>query len=304
MRSLSSVTGGLARMTVVDGEATLETESGVVRASSGGEVARGSAVDTIRSELGVPHAGNDVKLSDLITVKGVTTTVAAARAAGFINRNGAGDWYEVGKVAPAGQTQQQTPQQQPQEPPQGTQEQQQQPAQEVIPRLDDASEGILAEYTSKVGNFALHAGLKSVIETGEIGDALAREAGSKVGLEPEQVKAHVEQVRAAFENQAREHVGQPVLEWARERKLGSLKDAARDQAISGSLKGYDALAREYFLNLPTINPHVILSSPDAKSAGVQQDYNGNITILHPTAGRVLWGAAVKAGLIGPKFAKR
>jgi hypothetical protein len=62
---------------------------------------------------------------------------------------------------------------------------------------------------------------------GSLPDDLVARAGSRLGLESEQVRGQVEQVRAAFTRQAVETVGNPVLDWAKANRLAELKDAAR-----------------------------------------------------------------------------
>src|SRR5579872_6297174 len=109
MQPTSSVIGGVSRMTVIDGRTTVESEAGTARAEqhkpSGGQ----SAISTIRSAMGSPRSGSDVQPSDIITVAGMETSVAAAVAAGFIVRNADGSYSDAGssKVAPAQQQQSQ-----------------------------------------------------------------------------------------------------------------------------------------------------------------------------------------------------
>ena len=157
---------------------------------------------------------------------------------------------------------------------------------------------------SNVGNMDLAAGPETILAVEELPVDLLSRAGSRLGVEAEQVREQVAALTAAFEAQARSTVGDPVIEWAKSARLDALRGAAREQAMSGSLSGYSALVADYMARLPEINPNLILNSADAKAAGVERSKDGTITIYHPKAGRVPWAAAVKAGLIGPKFGKR
>src|SRR5262249_688373 len=93
MNSTLAQANGLTRVTVTNGVSTMET---------GGEVSRytqekpsgTTAVSTIRSPLGSPRSGPDVRPTDTITVAGYETSVAAAVAAGFIVRNADGSYSD------------------------------------------------------------------------------------------------------------------------------------------------------------------------------------------------------------------
>src|SRR5579872_2093428 len=114
MQPTSSVIGGVSRMTVTDGRTTVESEAGVTRAEQHKPGGSGqSAISTIRSAMGSPRSGSDVRPSDIITVAGMETSVAAAVAAGFIVRNADGSYSDAGSSKVASPTPQ--AQQQPQE---------------------------------------------------------------------------------------------------------------------------------------------------------------------------------------------
>jgi hypothetical protein len=309
MRATAVGTGSVARWTTTGGNSSLETSEAVSRstntpASHDG----GSIVDSIRSPMGRLKSGSEISGNDVVTLaNGMETTVAAAVAAGFLVRDAHGGYHEAGKVR---QSPQQTQVEQREQQALGQEQQQQQaqqqqaPAGEAIAALNEASEVLMDAYVSKAGNIDLAAGLGHIVAGEELPEALVARVGSQIGAEPEQVREHVATLTAAFEKQAVEAVGNPVIEWAKVNRLDALRSAATKQAMEGSLSGYELLHREYVTKLPQISPDLILNSPGAAAAGVQRGRDGTITVMHPEAGRIEWSAAIKAGLIAPHFGSR
>src|SRR5438105_1789521 len=99
MSATASVTGGVQRSTVINGQHSTEIGESVSRASIGSARSTGSAIDTIRSpSTGMPRAGADIKPTDIIDLpNGYTTTIAAALASGFITKDASGNYYGGGE---------------------------------------------------------------------------------------------------------------------------------------------------------------------------------------------------------------
>jgi hypothetical protein len=54
-------------------------------------------------------------------------------------------------------------------------------------------------------------------------------------------------------------------------------------------------------NLDVIDPQSIVASDDGQKLKARLEPNGRVSIEHPTHGRMLWSAAVKAGLFKANY---
>jgi hypothetical protein len=297
----SSVVGNVTRVTTQDGAVSIQQGQHVSH-NSGNSTSQGNttAPAAIKSPLGSVRSGADVKPTDVVTLRsGFETSVAAALATGMLTKDAQGNYLEsfIGEGGVS------TPTPAASEATDSEKQTQERATSEPVATLDESSEVILDTFIGSVGSGDLQGGLKAMLDGGSLPDDVVARAGSRLGLESEQVRAQVETVRSAFERQAVDAVGARVLDWAKQNRLPELKDAAREQVNAGTLKGYTALSRQYVEQLAKIDPDAILRSPDAQARGVRRESNGTITVEIPDVGRIEWRAAIKAGFIGPKFGK-
>jgi hypothetical protein len=54
-------------------------------------------------------------------------------------------------------------------------------------------------------------------------------------------------------------------------------------------------------NLDVIDPQSIVASDDGQKLKARLEPNGRVSIEHPTHGRMLWSAVVKAGLFKANY---
>jgi hypothetical protein len=287
-------TDSASRVTI-GGNGSEKDSSGFARASAGATVNDREGVMSIRSQLGTPRSGPDIKPNDLITVMGYETTVAAALAMGVITRDGHGTYYNVNRDQLAAEDEaraQHRAEQLPQE-------------QAVAPLADPETEALVTQYATRVGQGDAQAVIKDMVEGREVNADTLGKAASAMGIEPSQVSEHLEVMRQGFERQAQDAVSERVLSWARQSALPELKDAVRAQLNQGSLAGYHALSAKYLADLPRIDPSAILNSPDAAKLDIRRDKSGEITLFIPQINsRTTWNAALRMGYIGPKFTKK
>jgi hypothetical protein len=283
-------TSNTSRVSISDGAETKST-SGFARATAGTNVADREGVMSIRSPHGTPRSGNDIRSTDLITVSGYTTTVAAALAMGVVVKDASGTFYNVNADQLAAEEQAKE-----------DHRQEQMPKEEAIqPLSDPEAESLVNHYTSKVHATDSQMAIKALLDNQQPGEDNVRAIATALGVEPQIARQQIETMRAGFEQQAREVATDSVLMWAKENRLDDLKAAARDQINVGSTKGYQKLQAAYVKDLPSINPNAILNSPDGQRLQAQKDRQGNITIVVPGAGRVEWRAAIASGFIAPKM---
>jgi hypothetical protein len=181
-------------------------------------------------------------------------------------------------------------------------EQEQQNDEEVPPALDDHSEAILSEVVEGARGEALSAA-DNIMETGEISSHNVEQLASRLGIEPHEVQARAEHVRAAFHRQAVEvssrsvgvspAVAAAALEHARLHNHSALKQAAEQHINAGDVR-YDSFVREYVQNLDSIAPDYILSALPGKA---RRDAGTGSIVVKTRHGEMLWGAGVRAGLI-------
>src|SRR5216683_3050980 len=97
--------GEIVRTTIIDGHATETTTPNIVAGASGdSEAASGKfgVIASARSNGGRPLTGNEITKSSLVTVGGVTTSVAAAVAMGLVRVDGrTGLYVDMNSTGPA-----------------------------------------------------------------------------------------------------------------------------------------------------------------------------------------------------------
>jgi len=175
-----------------------------------------------------------------------------------------------------------------------------------VEQFDEATEAMLTDTLSKVGNLDSQAALHSVIKNGgELTHELTARIATSLGMDTEATKEHVGHIIEQFRKQAHAAVGEniadAVWEWARNNnRSGDLEAAMYDHANKGTTTGYKALVRGYFESLADTpeGRNIILNATDAKSQGVFRDRNGKLYVTHPKVGRVEWRVAVREGVQG------
>jgi hypothetical protein len=262
-----------------------------------------------RSSSGSPIYGGAINGNSIINVGGGETTVKAARAAGLVIANADGSFSMV-SAATRAQVQQQK---------QADQDKARAEAQAeelgeveiVAPQI----EGTISTFANSVSPSTVMGAVLDMSNGVDVRDSHIIHAASEMGIEPTQVRGMVEQVRSAFEAQARATVektgltSDEVFAWANEHKPELMKEAIRHQATQRSTKGYQKIAQAYMENLDTINPEALLSAQLGDGLRVKKANNGRI-VVETSKGDIEYRAAIRAGLItvsrayGPKGNKR
>jgi hypothetical protein len=247
-----------------------------------------------RTASGSPVSGSGLTRESIVNVGGSETSVKAAIAVGLVQANGDGSFSVV---SPAARAQAQL------------QHQQQSETQERIDAAPEV-ETVAAEVEGTITTFATNVSPSTVMgavldfSNGvDVRDSHISAAASEMGVEPSQVRAMVEQVRGAFETQARavvDGMGVPsddVFAWAYQHKPELMQQAIRQQATQRSTKGYQQVAQTYLENLDTINPAALLNAELGNGLKVKKANNGRIVIQTPDRGDIEYRAAVRSGLI-------
>jgi hypothetical protein len=170
----------------------------------------------------------------------------------------------------------------------------------TVAPLDDASESLMQTFVQNVHPTDGALAVKNIIEGEEISEETIARAASRLGTEPAIVRQQVAQLQTAFENQARDYVGDRVLDYARQHDMEGLKEAARMQAMTGSIEGYKAIAQRHMAGLDKTDPQSILTSNDGKRLNARLNKStGEVVLDIPGVGSTSWGAAIRAGLIQP-----
>jgi hypothetical protein len=247
-------------------------------------------LSTARSTSGRPLSGNDVKPDTTVMVHGMETSVAAAVAAGFLQRNGDGSYSDVAQSTS-------DPQGQP-----GPQQDQPQAQPAKVADLPGEAHQFAMDFTSRVGNVEIARGLSEMIEGGALSqDSLSRIAGA-TSLEPGEVVRRAETIRAGYEAQAREMLGpwaDHIISYANLRDRSAARKAVDRHINHEAPDAYDGLVQNFWLNLDKHNPDLILKAGNASEIGARRESNGTITVQVPgMPTRMTWGAAVRAGFIG------
>jgi hypothetical protein len=289
-----SISTGEVRRTVLTNGNSVETIEGNHSRSFTGSNDLGG-VASIRSPLGSARSGSDVRPTDVIRVAGMETTVAAAMASGFITKDGQGNYHDVGA--------QQIEAEYKAEADRKAETSTKEPT--VVP-LDDASESLMQTFVQNVHPTDGALAVKNIIDGEKIGEETIARAASRLGTEPAIVRQQVAQLQEAFTNQARDYVGDKVLDHARQHDMAALREAAREQAMTGSMRGYQEIAQRHMAGLDRTDPQSILTSDDGKRLNARLNKStGEVVLDIPGVGTTTWGAALKAGLIQPYFpAKR
>lgn len=244
-----------------------------------------------RSESGRPLGLGDITGDSIVKIGGEEMTAAAAEHLGFLVRDPTSGLLRLpgaGEELPGNAERD---------------SQQDQQNDQVAPEaLDDASEAILAQAYESAPGEAL-AAANDIMATGEVSAHTVEQLASRLGLEPDQVVANVEHVRAAYHKEAvsvssrrvgvSPAIAEAALEYARLNNHGELMHAAEQHIHSGKAR-YDSFVRDYVQKLDSIAPDYILSSLPNKA---RWDTGAGQIVVKTGRGEMLWGAAVRAGLV-------
>jgi hypothetical protein len=283
-------TGSVTRSVTVNGASTDTVSNGYARSSEGSDSKQGVA--SIRSAIfGVAKSGPSVKGTDIVRIGNLETTVDAAIASGFLRRGADGSLTDVGA--------QQIEAEYKAEADKKAETSIKEP---TVAPLDDASESLMQTFVKSVHPTDGAMAVKQIVDGQEVDADLLARAASRLGTEPSIVKEQIASLTEAFNNQARDYVGDRVLDHARQHDMAALKEAAREQAMTGSMHLYKAIAERHMAGLDKTDPQAILTSDDGRKLNARLDKRtGEVTLDIPGVGRTTWAAAIKAQLIQPYF---
>jgi hypothetical protein len=250
-------------------------------------------LSTARSISGRVLTGADVKPTTTLLVGGVETSVAAACTMGLLQRGSDGTYSEVaGALDEASGAEGQD-----------SQEQQQEASPAKLADLPQEAHSIAEQFVTLAGNVDIARGLSQVIESGAMSDDLVTSVAGAMGLEPGEVHARAATLRAAYETQAREMMGpnaDAIIAYGNSSDRTTFRKAVDDHVQNENPDAYQALVRNYWLNLDRMDPNAIFTAQNADKLQPKKERDGTITVNIPGAGRLSWGAAVRAGFIGGK----
>jgi len=260
------------------------------------------AITQGRTASGAPITSGGLNANSIINIGGTETTVKAAMAAGYVQQNPDGSFAIVSQQARA-QVQQQRQQEKAQ-------------AEAEALGLDGSDEALPQSAEATISTFANRVSPSTAvgavldIANGQpVRDSHISHAASQMGVEPSQVQAMVDQVRGAFETQARNVVGRSgvdadeVFSWAYQNKPEMMRQAIHDQAIKRTTSGYQKLAQVYLENLDAINPDALLGAQLGDGLEIKKGANGKLVLKTPM-GEVEYRSALKSGLIKISKARR
>jgi hypothetical protein len=286
---ISISTGELHRTVLSNGNTVETVEGNYARSTEGSDDLQGIA--SARSPLGSRRSGSDIRPTDVVKIGSLETTVAAALASGFIKKTASGEYVDVGAEQIAQEYKAEA-----------DRKAEASVKEATVAPLDEASESLMQTFVQSVHPTDGAMAVRQIIDGQEINADLLARAASRLGTEPSIVKEQIGQLQTAFENQARDFVGDRVLDHARQHDMAALREAAREQAMTGSMAGYRTIAERHMAGLDKTDPQSILTSDDGKKLNARLDKRtGEVTLDIPGIGRTTWSAAIKASLIQPYF---
>jgi hypothetical protein len=290
----------MTEVTIVDGEATYapHQEATSYQVNPSPAAVNVGAISQGRTTSGSPVFGSAITKDSIVNVGGSETSVKAAIAAGLVQTNADGSFSVVSQAARV-QAQQQQRQAQAE-----AQNLEIGPQEGVAPQVEDT----IHTFASSVSPSTVMGAVLDFSNGQEVRDSHIHQAASEMGIEPSAVRSMVDQVRGAFETQARAVVdncglsSDEVFAWAYQNKPEMMKDAIHQQATMRTTKGYQKVAQTYMENLDTINPQALLNAQLGQGLKVMKANNGKIVIQTPK-GQIEYRAAVRSGLIKLSTAK-
>lgn len=263
--------------------------------------APGSAKDvnaTFRTTAGSRVSPADVKPETLVEIGGMRTTVRSAMASGLLIKDGDGS-YRVRGEAPAAKAQRQSTQQdQPETQQHDQQSNQEQPTERVADLAPEAHDYVQG-FASKVDNVTATSVMEGIMREGTVSDHDVAQVASLMGIEASEAQQRISTVRTAFENQAREMVGQnadDIFKWAYANEPAMMREAIKSHVEQEDPRAYDAVRFAYWANLDRTTPEALLSASNARDLDIRKEGNA-IMVSIPGYPRMSFAAAVRAGLI-------
>ena len=157
------------------------------------------------------------------------------------------------------------------------------------------------QFCSAVDNATVTGAVNTLAEGGDLNEHLVGQIADQMQLEPNEVRARADQLRAAHTQQAHNIVGEnasAIFDYANQHQPALLRDAINKHVTQEDPLGYDKVVQAFWLDLPK-HPAAILTARNAAQLEPQRGRDGTITVDIPGHGRTTWAAAVRAGLIGP-----
>ena len=252
----------------------------------------------------MPRPVSELQPTDLVTVGGMTTTVANAERIGVLRKNEAGRYVEANapfSAADGDREENNT------ETLEEATEENAEDAPQVLPV--EGAEDTLREIVEHTNAGERFNGLDQLLKQGEVSEATLNAAASQMQVEPQVLREKVETVTAAFERQAEAAVAKVAdvdwndfKAWANKQALVRLQGAARAHVLERSTKGYEALARDYVADLALHNQEHILNAK--LEGGLRVERVGqDIVVFIPGHGSMTYSSAIRAGLISYKVAR-
>lgn len=246
-----------------------------------------------RTASGSPVVGGALNENHIVNIGGLETSLKAAIAARLVTANPDGTFSVVSQEARA-QAQREREAQAKAE------------AAEAVETVDRGTEATITTFANGVSPSTVMGAILDFASGQDVREGHITHAASELGMEPTKVRAMVEQVRGAFEAQARSTVdraGLPsdeVFAWAYQNKPDLMKQAIREQATMRSTKGYQRVAQAYMENMDTINPDALLNAQLGEGLEIKKASNGKLVLKTPK-GEMEYRAAVRSGLL--KFSR-
>jgi hypothetical protein len=254
---------------------------------------------------GTPRSADELRPTDRVTIKGIETNVGNAIRLGLLAKDastgiienaspeqlkeatGEAEAVRAAEAAAKAQVDAQA-------------------AAEAAKLAHPEAEQAAQTLASKVTEGTQVRALMELAETGEVSERAIQRASSEAGVYPHEMAATISKALDGFTQQAQEFLAargvdpRAFYQWAKVDHPSDFKAAMIGHVTHRNTAAWATLADRYMTNLDHIDPQVILSA--TLQDGIKANFDPgtrNVILDIPGHGQMSWGAAIRAGLIGP-----
>lgn len=303
--SIATDSIGTVRTTFAENGDKTETLLPIRASSSDGpsadpKLSRG-ILKTAKNYLGQPVLSHEIADDTRVTLAGgMEMTVRSAAQMGLLVKNAAGQWTEA---AAPGVTGSERPKgEEPKEDGEDDDGEDGPP-----PRQDEETEAIMADAYTRAPQESISAAQAYVQAGGEMPQAATEALAARLGIEPAEAAAKVEQVTAGYTKEAHvslsktfgDDLSAEVFEWAKENARTKLNEAAMRHFNTGR-PDYDAIARDYLVHLAKSDPQRIAGATFPGGATTRIAPDGTVVLRERNGVERSFVAAVRSGHAFPR----
>lgn len=261
--------------------------------------APGTVITSGRTEGGTLRSAAELGPKDVISVAGGETSVAAALNARLVSRMADGSLVvndHSGASASPSQGQES-----------GRGEGEGDDGEAPLEAMGRETETLITQAAESGEDLAVQSIIADVSKGVDASDDDLGKIATRLQMEPEAVRENYQQVRDQFAKQAYDRVakdtgldGESILAWGWENAPGLMQEAIRNHLNNRSTGKYQAVAKEYLMNLDTIDPDGLVRALQNNGyTKVEKTRNGKILLEVDGSGQVEYRAAIRGGIIFP-----